>query len=333
MYLEDILRQQDAPLLEDDYSGTSLGLNNHLTVLGWCGRKRTHKLYVVCCEVCKEDSEMYGDGHFTSEKYDLNFGKIPCGCSPHSWKTKEQWGILATRRAVEIGYTFCGWLGEFKGNETKCTFNCELHGEWSTSILSQLLTSSTVSCPSCRAIEVGLQRRKPDDEMISSFMVTGSYIEGTSFTRSDKLNKRGHKRRWLVNCPLCDITYDSDYNSLQKGLIGCQCGTQFHNECYINLVSDESTPICLKFGVSKDSERRLKEQNRASVMGVTSLGVWQFKDKETCLLVENKCMESMVCGVVTPNELPDGFTETTYLHNLDKIISIYESNGGVRMNV
>lgn len=334
MYLEEILLAQDAPLLQDGYSGTLLGEGSHLIVVGWCGRKqnRSHKLYVVQCDKCKQDQEMYGDGYFTSEKHDLVVGKIPCGCSTHSWKTERQWEILAERAANILGYSFEGWAEPFKGNVTRCKFSCAEHGTWETAVLTQLLNANTVCCPALRANKASLRKRKPDQEMINSFLITGSYADGTSFVRSEKVNKRGQKRRWVVSCPVCDVTYDSDYNSLQKGLLGCQCSAHFYSECYINLVSSDDIPLCLKFGVSKDSKRRVKEQHRASGLQVSSLGVWRFESKELCSKSEKECLSSLSCGIVSPAELPDGFTETTYLYNLDKIISIYEKNGGVRVD-
>ena len=46
MYLSEVLDMY-GPILLDDYSGTKLGENDHLEVVGWAGRSRSHKRYVI----------------------------------------------------------------------------------------------------------------------------------------------------------------------------------------------------------------------------------------------------------------------------------------------
>lgn len=47
---------------------------------------------------------------------------------------------------------------------------------------------------------------------------------------------------------------------------------------------------------------------------------------------ERECKEQLECGVVLKRDMPDGWTETTYVYNLEKIVEIYERNGGVKVD-
>lgn len=43
-------------------------------------------------------------------------------------------------------------------------------------------------------------------------------------------------------------------------------------------------------------------------------------------------MNVLETGVVSKSDMQDGFSETTHVNNLDRVIRIFESNGGVRLN-
>lgn len=50
--------------------------------------------------------------------------------------------------------------------------------------------------------------------------------------------------------------------------------------------------------------------------------------EEDQLKAERECLQELECGVVLKRDMPDGYTETTWYYNLEKIIQIYERNGG-----
>jgi hypothetical protein len=43
------------------------------------------------------------------------------------------------------------------------------------------------------------------------------------------------------------------------------------------------------------------------------------------------CKKELETGIIPKQELPDGYTETTYIYNLDKIKQIYMEYGGVEI--
>lgn len=111
----------------------------------------------------------------------------------------------------------------------------------------------------------------------------------------------------------------------------CQsCSNQNQQECYINLVKDSDSIIALKFGIAKNSKQRIKDQNRASSFNVEQYNVWTFPDVKACKAAEKFIKQNLKCKVLTKQEMPDGYTETTSVENLREIIKIYEDFGGVR---
>ena len=84
-------------------------------------------------------------------------------------------------------------------------------------------------------------------------------------------------------------------------------------------------------GIANKSEVRLLNQNSCCIYEVENFGVWEFETKKSCLAAERECKQTLECGVLTKEEMPDGFTESTWAFNLDKIISIYEKHGGKRI--
>lgn len=116
---------------------------------------------------------------------------------------------------------------------------------------------------------------------------------------------------------------------VNKGLTCPSCSRAEQKQAYINLVADGGNYIAIKFGITIDTSLRVKQQNNKSVYEVSNHSVYMFKSAGGCRLAENICKETLVCGILSKQEMPDGYTETTWLYNLDKIIEVYEANGGV----
>lgn len=45
---------------------------------------------------------------------------------------------------------------------------------------------------------------------------------------------------------------------------------------------------------------------------------------------KKQCKDMLKCKLFSKSEVSDGYTETTSLENIEKIVQIYESNGGIR---
>lgn len=327
MNIEDVI-DENMGLLQDSWSilKLSFGEEKQLTLIGWSGKNaKGEKLYIVRCNRCCKDSELFGEGYFRSRKPDLKTG-IPCGCSKSPKLTKEQHFILCMRAASKLGHSFVGFVGDWHGvNKTKVKLACSIHGTWETTTVASLYAGR--SCKRCANSKLSAIKRKSDAEMISSFLVSGAFHPDTKFTRTSEKSKTGDLY-WKIYCPVCTTTAKSVAYNLQSGKVGCNCSPYKPTESYINTVKDGSEIIAIKFGISKMSKRRVRQQNSKSAFLVENYAVYKFPDVHSCRSAEDECLQKLECGVVLKRDMPDGWTETTWVHNLDKIIEIYEKHGG-----
>lgn len=404
MNLEDLIDPKYG-LQQDEWSLTAprFGEEGQLQVIGWSGRQRTHKLYILKCVKCLQDSELFGNGLFKCSKSNLIKGQIPCGCGKSRWtelqKTiiarrvllptpytlnsvlpfegkdlidihcaicakdpelfgqgnfitplsnmrkgqipcgcsksiswnKEQYTTMCTRKAKELGYLFKGFIGDWKGKNTNIILFCEKHGEWTSGIISTLVHVGQ-GCPQCGFDSAAKARIKPDEVMIESFLASGAFHPDTKFWRSEKTNAQGRTICWRMACPECGTEGESASNNLQQGQRPCLCSTHSRQqECYINLVLEAEDTVAIKFGITANSQRRVKQQNAASVFKVISHSVYYFPDVVSCKQAERECKKELECGILLKRDMKDGYTETTWTYNLDKIIEIYERNGGTKI--
>jgi hypothetical protein len=315
-------------VFQDNFCGERFGDEQQLEVIGWSGKQSSHKLYLVQCSICKQDPELFGDGLFKSIKGNLKKGQIPCGCAERVVWSEDQMKILCERKAKDLNYTFFGWQGEFNGYNTKLILSCEKHGEWRTGSAHSLVANSS-GCPACRQDALRASKIKPDSEMIASFFASGAFHPDTKFWRSERKTKQNRAIYWNVYCPVCESQGETTSDCLQMGTACCDCSHYKQRQAYINLVSDGDTPLCVKFGISSAAKKRLARQKVMSSVDVKSLYVFYFKSSMDCKAAERECKLTLDRGVVGKDILPDGWSETTYLHNMDTIIQIYKKYGGV----
>ncbi|MED6536177.1 hypothetical protein VWJ25_05915, partial [Escherichia coli O157] len=99
---------------------------------------------------------------------------------------------------------------------------------------------------------------------------------------------------------------------------------------YVNIISDNDLPIALKYGIEKQKGKRVKQQNKKSLFKVKLICVYSFPTVINCKEAEKECKRLFGNGILSKKEMPDGYTETTTITNLEKILSIYEKWGGVK---
>lgn len=328
MNLEDVI-DPEYGLQQDKWSLTKprFGKDGQLEVIGWSGKSGSTKKYVLKCHKCGEDSELHGSGHFLSMKGSLSKGLIPCGCGNWKTRTKKDYMILCKRKSEQMGYSFVTIKEPFKGYESGIVMTCPKHGDWDTNTIKNLLNCDN-GCPTC-AYE---NSHMPDEYMVARFMATGSYVEGTTFERiPGKKDKSGRNCFWKVYCPACDSTVKARLSNLGIGQNPCLCSQSKQVYAYINILEESSNPIAVKFGVANSAHRRLKAQQNKANCDIRQYGVWKFPNKESCYDAESECKETLTCFIVPKDVMPDGYTETTYIHNIENIISIYEKHGATRI--
>lgn len=112
------------------------------------------------------------------------------------------------------------------------------------------------------------------------------------------------------------------------GCKGCKGKNQLF--CYIMEVYAGDLPISLKVGISKNPRIRCKQLGKHTPYEVRCLDVYKFPSVRSCQDAEKACLSWLVCGTLTSEEFPAGWTETTSLLNYDKIVEIYERFGGTK---
>ena len=99
---------------------------------------------------------------------------------------------------------------------------------------------------------------------------------------------------------------------------------------YIHYILDSNLPVAVKYGIETYIGRRVKQQNKKSIFDVQPMCVYFFESVRACKDAEKECKTLFGNGVLTKKEMTDGYSETTSIGNIDKIISIYEKWGGVK---
>lgn len=85
-----------------------------------------------------------------------------------------------------------------------------------------------------------------------------------------------------------------------------------------------------KFGIANMSSERIRRQNQLSIYDIINYGIWTYPTVKACRDAERYCLNNLTTKVITKEEMPDGYTETTFPSNIDLVISIFEEHGGVR---
>lgn len=506
----------------DEFCGTRFGTSGQLEVIGRYTIDKIKTYYVARCEICQQDSALFGQGVFKIAKSAIKAGGVPCGCAVTPRWTEEQTKLRIQRKVSESEYKFCRYIGTYKGSKTRCILICDQHGEWETSFVNLLsgrgcrlcgvtktqdaLTTPTetyieefratgfyssgtifsvvgrkqnrlrwnVFCGDCyreyetytSAIREGTKRclcrqaSFTDEEHIRDFMSTGVFHRDTSFVREPKPSRRyrvtcgacgetysssttclkaGHrgcvcsksiprsrvpddewehrfrntgkypvgtifkkditkKDYWEVYCPVCNtknichrsnlengavpcacgvlrwprdekliiakmasvfpegtvFTRREDYDTggkegwelycpvcktsaksirerLMRGQVPCLCSMQRQTQGYCNILYDNDIPVAVKFGIARDANFRRKGQNTKTQLQVKQHSVFRFDSPKSCRAAERECKRTLICGIIPKTDMPDGYTETTYLYNIPAIEAIYRKHGGVRI--
>lgn len=325
------LNYSDFPDLQvDEFCGTRFGPSNQLEVVGKSGKMPNTRVirYVVLCHLCRLDSELNGDAVYPLSRVSIvKHRTTPCGCSQTARWTSEQYAVRLKRALQGSKYTFVELDTPFKGNVTKARCWCPIHGDWGATVQNILAGRR---CPHCKAKVLKDVNTKTSEEHIEEIFSTGRFAPGTTFTRKETRNQKGRiVLRWIVYCPVCDKTYTSISGNLKKGRVGCDCkSTRAWKQklAYIAAVGGY-----LKFGIAQDVRHRHHVLAKNTGLSVVPLSTWEFDDSVNCIAAERECKRTLDCSIVPKADMPDGYTETTYLYNIPAIEAIYKKHGGVRL--
>lgn len=228
------------------------------------------------------------------------------------------------------GYIYHGISGEYKGLRTRLLLECPEHGEWDSTNINKMRYSSERGCPKCGDERRRLSRLMPEQERLVQ-------VQQISSALGYKFNGwfgefKGILTKLKLECPEHGEWKTTDIRGFTENGVGCPpCRSKAADMAYVHLLKDGESLVGLKFGISVRPAERLSEQQRKSCFNLESLGVWKFPNRNECWLAERECLTTLECGVIDRQYLPDGFKETTQVHNFEKILKIYESFGGIRL--
>jgi Zn ribbon nucleic-acid-binding protein len=311
---------------QDESTGKIFGSQEQLKIIGWAGSTSSrNKYYILKCEVCSLDSELYGEGYFKALKTNLNKNRFPCGCASYKLWTESQQRVRASRKAIELGHYFVDWVGTYQYSNTKMVMLCCKHGLWNTTKLQAMITIGH-GCPKCAA-KVSSERELYPKEHRYNQILDSAKTKGVNFIGFVG-EYCGDKTKLKLKCTTHGLWETATVSNFLQGSSCPACNGQNQKQSYINIVYDSSTPVAIKFGVAQNYENRVSSQNKKSPFEVVNYVVYAFEEAERCKAAERECKNTLICGVLDKNSLPDGYTETTFLYNIDKVSSIFEKHGG-----
>ena len=321
-------------MVADEFVGKLFGPSNQLEVIGWDGsRIGGNKLYTVKCSICSLDPEMYGNAEYKYTKGHILGGRIPCGCSKSPKLSESQMLLRVKREADRRGFEFKGVHGDFLKAKTRLILSCKTHGEMEPKTYNDFMSGR--GCIECRRDNVSRALKLEDDVLVDRFMQTGSFPDGTIFSRSDKRvpsprYREGYGSFWEVYCPTCKETTVNYVSSLTDGSKSCSCSAENKRFAYIHTISENENVIAIKYGVSTSPAKRLRGQRRLCIFKMDSEGVWEFQKASLCRRAELEVKRTVPSGVISKDSMLDGWSETCTENYRDVIVEIYEKHGGTR---
>lgn len=175
-------------------------------------------------------------------------------------------------------------------------------------------------CPECHRIKLGFIFSTGREGYITKF----KEIHGDRYDYSTVGEFKNCKQKVDVTCYEHGIFKITPDNHVQGR--GCPlCGKSGYQPqrsgiFYILKVSDN----VIKFGITNDIERRLKELSKRNSYNLEVLYKFEFDDGYIAQTIESEVYRdsSIIRSVVSKADMPSGYVETTYYSNLSKILDI-----------
>lgn len=276
-------------------------------------KKSKHTTFKLVCTECSKDPELFPDGYFVSVKSSMVRGIKPCGCGKNvRWKDWQY--LILARRAAKDRFLVHGFAEEFHGQDTKLNLECLKDGyKWATSI-NNIMNGK--GCPKCAG-----NIKPTEQEALQKCIDICKEMDYDAICFVDGY-KGAHKTRFEYNCKTHgkqNVCYNDFVNS------GRRCGgcavtgysTSKQGTFYVYQWTKDSHSF-IKFGITNQKElTRIKKQKRETEYKYKRVWSANFEDGSIPLHIENYIKNSGIeIGIMSKEEFPDGFTETTHTDNL-----------------
>lgn len=222
--------------------------------------------FILECEICSKDKELWPYGSITSVRSNLVKDSVPCGCTKSPKWTQSQYELLIKRKCEEKGYVFRGFIGDWKGQNTYLRLHNPQNGNtWESATINSFLNNGH-GCP----LEAGNKRwtaQEREQQINNVFKVEGGRFIGWKGEYKNQLSKF----KWLCSeGHPCETSVNDFLNN------GCRCPTCYkikqreNGTCYgyYPLRKEEIDYLYIihfkkggyiKVGRSFDTDRRVKE--------------------------------------------------------------------------
>lgn len=269
------------------------------------------KLTVTCAK--------HGDFKCTPSNHKRGKGCPECKLSKISAKKSK--GIA---HFLEKAHEVHGALYDYSMVEmSKCTdfvdIICKVHGVFNQKAAKHLTGRGCQSCANNKILS--------RDERIQQAVA----VHGNAYSYDLLPESFSNKSKVDISC-LSHGVFSMNFADHIFQQSGCPlCKGRIQKQAYINKISDGDHPVAIKFGIAKNYELRLIKQNRESKFELLNIGVWEFSSSSNCKKAEQMVKSLLSTGIVSKQDVPDGYTETVAVDDTSSVIEIYESFGGVRI--
>ncbi|EDH8282132.1 hypothetical protein CB696_00045 [Salmonella enterica subsp. enterica serovar Livingstone] len=284
-------------------------------ILPWAGDRT--KLFMTC--------PIHGD--WTTTSIDKFLGKKQAGCpkcgalkrASHSKLSEDDALEIIKNKCSESGYEFLGFVGGvWVGYYTKLILRCPKHDHiWETTSYGNFSTGKAKGCIPCR-LEKSNKTRGFDPKKYEEKVIELCKERGFEFLGWYGGECKNSRSRMVLKClehgEIWDTTTYSNF--IRRPDSGCpKCtlyGFRTNRPAWVYV--QDVAGKAIKFGITnrKSVEYRMKQQANRSGLNHKILFSWHFEDGRKAYEVEMavKTRFKSMIGVLTREEMPDGFTET-----------------------
>lgn len=309
-------------LIEDRITIISnIAQSNNLIFNGFVGNvyKNQHTLLKLVCT-------KHGEWSSTSFKSFVKLGTRCPYCSGVGKYTKEiaENQILSKLNSTKSTLKFLGFNNWSNKNTkmNKCIFLCEKGHTWNTCTITDFVNKLNSNCGICSG-GVKLNPKDEENEIKRILLEQNSKITFKKFETWQGCNTKivfmcNEHGEWnstsinsfksqLVNCPRCCVY---GYNKNKSGYF------------YIQKLTNEDK-IYYKFGITNnDVVIRMNQQKMHSIFSHEIILSLYFENGEIPFLIEREIKKYITCGVISKNELGNGFTETIESKHINDVLDL-----------
>ena len=116
---------------------------------------------------------------------------------------------------------------------------------------------------------------------------------------------KNNKTKIKIICPKHGV-FEQRVNDHLRG-VGCRwCTINSSNKAYVLGVYDGETPVALKYGITKQPDRRFSDVQKGTCFRLVKLGLWSFDDPVKCTGAELE-IKNNVTRLLSFDEFNDAF--------------------------